>query len=42
MLRGTDGLLLEELWQEPWKLLLGWLLLNKTASKQVCSLARLT
>jgi methyl-CpG-binding domain protein 4 len=29
------GLLEEELWQQPWRLLLGCLLLNKTTSKQV-------
>lgn len=29
------GLLEEELWQSPWKLLLGCMLLNKTSGKQV-------
>jgi len=29
------GLLEEELWQQPWQLLLGCMLLNKTSGKQV-------
>eukprot|EP00882_Tetradesmus_deserticola_P025260 GHRQ01027729.1.p1 GENE.GHRQ01027729.1~~GHRQ01027729.1.p1 ORF type:complete len:138 (+),score=27.42 GHRQ01027729.1:146-559(+) len=34
------GLLEEELWRDPWRLLLGCMLLNKTTSKQVRLLGR--